>query len=96
MPIFYEDSQYTTVTSSSQKFTNACAPDHWYRLRSSTDCFFAVGLTGGSASAGANSHFLPAGVAVDFMVRSATAGFVHIIRDSADGKATLSLLGGVG
>jgi hypothetical protein len=96
MPIFYGTSQYTTVTSSSQKFTNACVVDHWYRLSSSTDAFFSVGATGGSASAGADSHFIPAGGFRDFMVESAANGFVHIIRDSADGKATLTLLGGVG
>lgn len=95
MPFYHVGSQYSTVTSSSQKFTNACDPLAVYILSSSVDCWFSVGATGGSASAGAGSHFLAAGVRAEISVPDATNGFVHIIREgSSDGKASLTLISG--
>lgn len=85
-------SQYLAVTTSSQKFTNAMDVGTQYRFSSTVDCFISVGLTGGSASAGAGSHFIKAGQAVGLKAESATEGFVHVIGEAA-GKATLSVVG---
>lgn len=84
-------SQHVAVATASAKFTNAMAVNRRYRLSSSTNCYFKVGATGGSASVGADSHFLGAGMSIDIWTHDATNfGFVHIIRVAADGVASLS------
>lgn len=94
-----KSSQYTTVTGTSQKFSNAMDAGQRYRFAANTDCWVLVGATDAEATAGAGSHFVAKGNAIPLGVPpgdDGTLGFVHVIRDAADGKASLSLIGGAG
>ncbi len=86
--------QYTTVTSSSQKFATAMAKGLQYVFMSTTNCWITKGATGGSVTASAaGACFVPANTG--FLLRNTddatTNAFVHVIRDSADGKAWLAI-----
>jgi hypothetical protein len=88
-------SQHLAVVTTSAKFTNAMVTNQVYRLSTSTDCYYKVAATGGSASAGDGSHYLHAGGTAEIWTTDATNfGFVHVIRRASDGVATLSLLSG--
>lgn len=89
-----EGAQYSTVTSSSQKFTLPMQPGLQYILTTSTDLWYALAATAGSVTArAASAVFVPAGGAVLLQnPDSATTNyFVFIIRDTADGHASLAI-----
>jgi len=65
-----------------------------YIFTATTDCFVHIGATGDSASAGADSIAYVKGMILPLSTRDATEGFVHMIRDAEDGKATLTLVEG--
>lgn len=89
-------SQVSTVTNSSAKFTNEMAVGQVYRLAVNTNTWFKVTVTGGSAAADTtDNHFLGSGQAVFLRSPGTGDGFVHVIRDSADGDASLSLCEGI-
>jgi uncharacterized Fe-S cluster protein YjdI len=91
-------SQVATVSAVTAKFTNAITVGNWYCLVADTDIWWNLGATGGSAVAEtANNHVLQAGREKWIITDNATTrGFVHVIRASADGAASLSLYEGVG
>lgn len=92
--------QYLAVAATSAQFTNPMSPGVVYRLTANTDCWVTVAGTGGAAQAStANNHFLISGQTILLVnpdVSSTTNAYVHMIRNSADGKATLSPLKGMG
>ena len=91
------DSQYVAVGSSSAKFADAMDVGFLYRFTSNVDCWVVRGATGGSAAADDNGATLVIAGQVAYLSTDAqaTTGFVHVIRDTADGKATLTrILGG--
>lgn len=96
MPYTIRSSQVSTVTNSSAKFTNAMKPGFTYRFTATTDCWVKVTATGGSAAADtADNHLYIKGQTLFLACpdqSSTTNSFVHMIRDSADGDATLSLI----
>lgn len=92
--------QYLAVAATSAKFTSAMAPGKLYRYVCAANSWVKVTATGGAAAADtANNHYIPANTAV--LLRNpdtsiTTNAFVHAIRDTADGDATLSeVVGGV-
>lgn len=96
-------SQYVAVASTSAKFTNPMKPGAIYRFTANTDCWVNIGATGGAAAASAADMILClsgqtlilTGPDYDPTTPSSTTttnGYVHVIRNTADGKATLSLL----
>lgn len=98
-----ELSQYLAVATTSAKFTNAMRPGVAYLLTANTDCWFTTGATGGAAVAStAGNAFLISGQTkvlhgphFDLSNPSSsttTSSFVHVIRNTADGKATLTPL----
>jgi hypothetical protein len=94
-------SQYVAVAATSAKFAAAMDPNKVYRLTVTVDTWVHIGLTGDSAAAAtADNMLVLAGQSV-FLAHpyqpaggrssaSASAGFVHCIRASADGDATLT------
>jgi hypothetical protein len=91
------DAQVMTVATASAKFTNAMEPGKRYRFTSTTACWVTVAATGGAAVvATANNHYCPADgtlILRNPAIDGATLAFVHAIRVSADGKASLSPIG---
>jgi hypothetical protein len=89
-----DTSQVATVSGSSVKVTNAMVAGRWYRLSTTTDIWFNVGATGGSAAAAtANNHFLASGREFYLRTHDATNyGFVHAIQASAGGTVSLTLM----
>lgn len=91
------EAQYLAVATASAKFTNAMEPGIIYRFTANTDCWVTVAATGGAAVASAaNNHFCISGqtlILANPDTSSKTNAFVHVIRNTADGKATLSPLG---
>lgn len=96
-------SQYVAVAATSAKFTNAMRPGQIYRLTVNTDCWLNIGATGGAAQASTADNVLvlsgqtvyltgPHYSATDPSSSTTTNAFVHLIRNSADGKATLTPL----
>lgn len=93
MPLTLETSQYLAVGASSAKFTNAMTVGVQYVFTCSTDCWVTVAVTGGSATANtANNHFVKAGARVPLAALSSTVAYVHAIRETDDGDATLSVV----
>lgn len=91
--------QYVAVAVASAKFTNPMQPGVLYRFTANTDCWVKVAATGGAAAADtANNHFCISGQAITLAAPDSgiTNSFVHVIRNTADGKGTLSPLIGVG
>src|SRR5687767_169780 len=88
-------SDYNTVTNASQKLT-AMTPGFQYILRSDTDLYYKVGPNASvTATAGDNSHFLPAGATAYVAYRidgGATNDTVAVLRKAVDGVCTLSKL----
>ncbi len=96
MPYAIRSSQYKAVTNTTGKFTNAMKPGFTYRFTASTNCWVLVGATGASATADtADNHLYITGQTL-FLANpdqtGTTNSFVHVIRDTADGDATLSLV----
>lgn len=91
--------QTLTVGAASAKFTAAMAPGAVYRFTANTDCWVTTGLTGGAAVAGAAENTLVLSGQTILLTGSpltATGNFVHAIRNTANGTATLSKLQGMG
>lgn len=95
MPVM-RSSQYVAVATASAKFTNPMQPGFEYRFATNTNCWVKVTVTGGTAAADtADNHYVPAGGVVYLRNPDqyiTTNAFVHVVRDSADGDATLSLI----
>lgn len=96
-------SQYLAVAGTSAQFTNPMRPGQIYRFTANTDCWLCIAATGGSAQANTANNILClsgqtlilAGPHYDASNPSATTttnAFVHVIRNTADGKATLTAL----
>lgn len=89
--------QYVAVASASAKFTNAMVPGIIYRFTANTDCWVKVTATGGAAAASTtDNHLCLSGqtlILVNPDTSITTNSFVHVIRNTADGKATLSPIG---
>jgi hypothetical protein len=89
--------QYVAVGAASAKFATAMVPGQLYRFSSSTNCWVKIAVTGGAAAADtANNHYCHAGASLILKnpeVSEADESFVHVIRDTADGDATLSPIG---
>lgn len=95
--------QYVAVATASAGFTNPMVPGVLYRFTANTDCWVKVTTTGGAAEAStANNTFCISGQVLilaspDYDAASpssatTTNGFVKVIRNTADGKATLTPL----
>lgn len=99
MPILVSvvSSQALAVGVASGKFATAMAQGGQYMYRCLSASWVFVGATGGAAQVDtANNHFVPAGQPLflcNLEDSGSTNSFVHAIRDSADGDATLTLLG---
>lgn len=91
------DQQYTAVSGTSAKFTNAMLPGIGYRFTCNTDCWVAIGATGGAAVASTAGNTLCMSGQVLILRNADTSSvansFVHVIRNAIDGKATLSPIG---
>ncbi len=89
--------QVLAVGSASAKFTNPMQPKNQYLFTCESDCWIHVGATGDSAAVDtAGNMFVKAGMVIPLMNpddSGTTNGFVHAIRQSADGDATLTLIG---
>lgn len=95
-----DSAQYVAVVTASAKFTNAMAPGSVYRFTANVDCWVKRAATDGAAAADtADNHLVLSGQTILLVgdPLTATNNFVHVIRaGSTDGKATLSLLKGMG
>lgn len=78
----------TTVTAASAQLTMVAG--YAYRLVSSTACWVKFGANPTAVASATDNHFLPANQVLD-IVCQAGALKVAIIRDAADGNASLSL-----
>lgn len=97
MPVGMRTSQYTAVGVASAKFTNPMQPGQQYLFSASTNCFVKVTVTGGAASAAAdNILYITGGPPLPLCSPDSNGvtdnSYVHVIRDTADGKATLTLV----
>lgn len=93
MPMTLGTSQYLAVATASAKFTNAMTIGVQYLFTCSSDCWIKVAATGGAAAADtADNHFVKAGARVPVCALNSTLSFLHAIRDTADGDATLSVV----
>ena len=88
------------VTASSAKFTNAMVPNQRYLFTASIDCWVTTALTGGAAIPNTADNVLYVrGMALELGSpddTGTTNAFVHVIRDTASGDATLALVEGSG
>lgn len=99
MPVGIRNTQTTTVTSSSQKFTNPMNPGQQYVFSANVDCWVKVTTSGGSAAADtADNIMYVAGQQLPLKspddAGATTNSYVHVIRDSTDGSATLGIIEG--
>jgi hypothetical protein len=78
----------STVTAVSAQLTMVAG--YRYRLVSSTNAWIKFGSNPTAVASASDNHFLPAGQSLD-IVCQAGALKVAIIRDAADGNASLSL-----
>lgn len=99
MPYAITSTQYVAVASASAKFTNAMDPGKQYEFRTSTNCWVKVTVTGGAAAADTANNIYVAAGGVLYLANPDTSiktnAFVHVIRDSADGDATLARIDSV-
>lgn len=90
-------SQKLAVAATSAKFANAMAQGVQYLFTCENDCWITIAATGGAAIADtADNIFVKAGMVIPLcnMESSGTTNsFVHAIRQSADGDATLTAVG---
>jgi hypothetical protein len=91
LPLTFSSSDYKAVTSSSTQFDTTMIAGVQYVLRSSVDCWIRTGSNPTAAADTDENHFVKAGFPV-LLAKKETATKVAIIRDSADGDATLSAL----
>lgn len=89
----FHSSQVLAVGASSAKFTNAMAQGVQYFFTCESDCWIKVAATGGAAAADtADNYFVKAGMMIPLCNQEdsgTTNSFVHAIRQTADGDATL-------
>lgn len=93
MPLSLGACDQITVTSSSSTAvpSGGMVSGAQYRLTSNTDCWVALGTAPTASVAGANCHLLLKGQ-VMLLANVDGATKVALIRDTADGKATLSVI----
>lgn len=99
MPIGARAAQYVAVASASAQFTNPMQPGQQYVFSANVDCWVLVGATGASAAANtANNQLYIKGQILPLRSpdngTTTTNSFVHVIRESVDGDATLALVEG--
>lgn len=96
MPVTITSTQVLAVGVASGKFTNSMVPGKQYIFTCESDCWIKVTATGGAAVADtANNIFVKAGMVIPLAcpeTSSRTNAFVHAIRQTADGDATLCQL----
>lgn len=96
MPYAITSTQVLAITGTSGKFTNPMEPGAQYIFTCENDCWIKVTTTGGAAVADtANNIFVKAGMVIPLAnpdTSITTNAFVHAIRQSADGDATLCKL----
>ena len=80
-------SDSTTVTVASAQFTLTLAATYVYLFVSSTNCWISQGANPTASAADANM-FVPANVLVT--IDGATGAKLAVIRDTVDGKASLT------
>lgn len=83
--------------AASAKFTNPMQPNNQYLYTCESDSWIKVTTTGGAAAADtAGNMFVKAGMMIPLMNpddSGTTNAFVHAIRQTTDGDATLTLIG---
>lgn len=90
MPLTLDNSDSRTVVTASNLFDTVLVQGMQYVLSTTTDCWFKVTTDAGSAAVGADgSHYLAAGQRAPIAKKGANDR-VAIIRNSADGTASLS------
>ena len=102
MPSGTRTSQYLAVGAVSGEFTNPMQPGQQYVFTASTDCWIKVGVTGagGDAAADTADNILyvsgqpPLPLCSPDNSGTTTNSYVHVIRDAADGDATLTIVEG--
>lgn len=91
------ESQYLAIAGTSAKFANAMEPGRLYQFAPTSDCWIRITSTSGAAEVDtANNILVLSGQRVLLVnpdVNGTTNAYVHVIRDTADGKSTLSPLG---
>lgn len=94
--IDYLTAENKTITATQARFATM-GPGQTYALVSDTDCYFRIGTSAVTAvAAAADNHLLVAGQVRLVCIQDATnRGFISVIRKSADGVATLSLVDGI-
>lgn len=96
MPVTITSTQVLAVGAASGKFATSMVPGKQYIFTCENDCWIKVAATGGSAAADtANNIFVKAGMVIPLAcpdTNSRTNAFVHAIRQTSDGDATLSQL----
>lgn len=94
IPITFSTSAYSTVTSASAQFATTMIKGVQYVLRADTDLWWRADSANPTAAANtALNHFLAKGQTAFI----AGSGFkVAVIRDAADGDASLSVLEAAG
>ncbi len=93
MPISLVDSDVKAVATASAQFDITMIAGAQYILSSDTAAWFKIG-SNPTASVGDGSHFIPAG-GTRLVAAQGANNKVAIIRSSADGNASLSLVQGV-
>lgn len=81
-------SDYSTVTSSNQVFGISLSRGNLYLFTSTVACFITQHADTPVASAAAGSILVPAGTSI--LIHGNQGAKVAVIRDTADGKATLT------
>jgi len=94
IPISLTTSDYKPVTSTSTQFDTTMVSGVQYVVTSSVACWIRIGSNPTAAADTDQNHYVPANTMVP-VAANGTATKVAIIRDSADGDATLSAIGGV-
>lgn len=94
IPVSLTGSDVRTVVTASALFDTVMASGQQYLLTSTTNCWFTIGTSGATAAASDGSHYLAAGQ-YRLVAAQGSNTRVAIIRDTADGNASLSLIQGV-
>lgn len=96
MPVTITSTQVLAVGGTSGKFATSMVPGKQYIFTCENDCWVKVTVTGGAAVADtANNIFVKAGMVIPLAcpdTSSRTNAFVHAIRQTSDGDATLCQL----
>lgn len=81
-------SDYSTVTASNQVFASSMSTGNIYLFSTTVACFVAQHATAPVASAAAGSILVPAGSSI--LLHGDGGVKLGVIRDTVDGKATLT------